>query len=148
MKEIIGATITVSLYDQTQIPAKIDTGADSSAIWASQVSLNQDGSLSFVLFDQSSPFYTGEIIETRHYRRRLVRSSNGTEETRYATKLPIKIGRRTINALFNLSDRSRNQYPILIGRRTLQGKFVVDVSDPGDASRLSNLSINNKKAKL
>ena len=33
-----------------------------------------------------------------------------------------------IKVLFNLSDRSNNNFPILIGRRTIAHKFVVDVS--------------------
>jgi hypothetical protein len=40
----------------------------------------------------------------------------------------MKMAKRKIKVLCNLSDRSQNEYPILIGRRTLSGKFIVDVT--------------------
>ncbi len=47
---------------------------------------------------------------------------------RYRVRLPVKLGGRKIRVLFNLSDRSRNNFKVLIGRRTVVGKFLVDVS--------------------
>ncbi|MGH7239631.1 MAG: hypothetical protein ACREHG_06145, partial [Candidatus Saccharimonadales bacterium] len=44
------------------VPAKIDTGADSSAIWASSIKLDVKGVLSAVLFGNESQFFTGETI--------------------------------------------------------------------------------------
>jgi len=48
------------------VPAKVDTGAESSSIWASQVK-ERNGKLNFVLFDVNSPFYTGEVLVTKDY---------------------------------------------------------------------------------
>ena len=66
--QIIGTTEQIILpdFDGLSVPAKIDTGADSSAIWASSIEEN-DGELSYILFDVSSEFYTGKIIKTRDY---------------------------------------------------------------------------------
>jgi len=46
-----------------RVPAKIDTGADSSSIWASDIT-EQDGKLEFYLFDEQSPYYTGQKVST------------------------------------------------------------------------------------
>ena len=128
---IIGSTEYVSIGTSgryEKIPAKIDTGADSSSVWASNIEITEDGALEFVLFAPKSPFYTGEVFRRKDYKVAVVRSATGEEQIRYRTSFSLKIGGKKVKALFNLSDRSRNNFPILIGRRTISGKFLVDTS--------------------
>ena len=125
---IIGSTEYVSIGKMTKLPAKIDTGADSSSIWASDIKVKEDGTLSFKLFAPKSPYYTGEVLKSKEYTVSVIRSSNGSEQIRYRTTLPIKINGHTVKAALTLADRSRNNFPILIGRRTISGRFLVDVS--------------------
>lgn len=117
---------TVGVFD---VPAKIDTGADLSSIWATNISESSDGLL-FELFGESSPFYSGKklLIPNGAYTITRVSSSFGHKEYRYRVKLPIKIAGKRIRATFTLSDRSEKLYPILIGRRMISSKFYVDVS--------------------
>lgn len=127
--KVIGrnALIDIDGYAQS-VPAKVDTGADRSSIWASDVHVDEQGILSFVLFAPGSPHYTGKQIRKRHFHFAVVRSSNGHAQIRYRVQMPVTIMGRRIRATFYLSDRSRNQFPILLGRKTLHKKFVVDVS--------------------
>lgn len=126
---IIGRNTIVDLVGYAdQIPAKIDTGADSSAVWASNVRVAKNGTLHFTLFGKDSPHYTGEVIKRRQYTVSMVRSSSGHEQIRYRVQLPVRVRGKRIKASFNLSDRSNNDFPILLGRRTLNKKFLVDVS--------------------
>jgi len=138
-KTIIGRNTRVDFIGlATGIPAKIDTGADSSAVWASQISIDETGVLSFVLFGETSEFYTGKTIKTRDFDVAKVRSSSGQTQIRYRTRLVVKIKSRIIKTWFNLSDRSKNRFPVLIGRQTLNNKFLVDVSRytfPGKQNR-------------
>lgn len=108
------------------VPARIDTGAKSSAIWVSKTKETKNG-LDVVFFDKQSPFYTGETICFKEYDQTSVKSSNGAEQARYTIQLSIKIANRRIKARFTLADRSKQSYPVLIGRRVLLGKFVVNV---------------------
>jgi len=125
----IGTNTLIEIINHaTGVPAKIDTGADSSSIWASDIHMSKDGTLSFKLFAEGSPFYTGETISTQSYKVALVRSSSGHEQMRYRAELSVRVKGRRLRILFNLADRSRNAFPILIGRRSLKGKFVVDVA--------------------
>ena len=126
--EVIGSTVVVDIDDIKNVPAKVDTGADTSSIWASQINITEDDVLEFTLFGKSSPFYTGEIIKRTDYKVAVVRSATGEEQVRYRTHLPLRLKGRKINVLFNLSNRSRNNAPILIGKRTIRDKFIVDVS--------------------
>lgn len=128
--DIIGNVEQVSLpeFGLEKIPAKIDTGAESCAIWASDVQLGPDGALSFVFFGSGSRFYTGTRVTANTHRRSLIKNSFGTRELRYKVQLLLQIGDRKIRAWFTLANRANNQYPVLIGRKTLHGKFLVDVT--------------------
>lgn len=127
--EIIGSTELVEVAGIKNIPAKIDTGADSSAIWASNIDMKKNGTLVFSLFDKKSPFYTGERLETKDYKVRNIRSSNGVKQIRYRVTLPLKIGKKSFDTAFTLANRSKNCFPILIGcHAILEGKFLVDVA--------------------
>ena len=111
-----------------KVPARTDTGARVASIWASDISMSEDGKLHYRLFDKQSEFYTGEMLETSDYRVSVVRNSTGQEEMRFRVKIPITLAGKKISASFTLSDRSINSYPILIGRNIINNKFAVDVT--------------------
>jgi glutathione synthase/RimK-type ligase-like ATP-grasp enzyme len=129
-----------------KVPAKVDTGADSSSVWASNIA-EKNGKLSFSLFAPNSPFYTGEVINTRDFEISSIKNSFGHTEFRYKVKLSVEIEGRTIKARFTLSNRSENNFPILIGRRTLHGRFLVDVSIVPAKSRYDILVLKPKLPK-
>ena len=110
------------------VPAKIDTGADGSAIWASDIHLDRQGRLVFKLFGKSSPFYTGKTIRRKTFSAASVKSASGDVIIKFKTPIRIKLGGRIIKVNFGLCDRSTHTYPVLIGRCTLHNKFLVDVS--------------------
>jgi len=126
---VVGPRETVDLpsYGLFEVPAKIDTGADSSAIWASNI-YEENGMLHYVLFDRLSPFYTGQVLIAQKFSVASIKNSFGQTEFRYKVPLKIRLAGRTISVLFTLANRENNSYPILIGRRTLHGKFLVDVA--------------------
>jgi len=129
---IIGRAERICLLDHDasqRIPAKVDTGADLSSIWASSVNAH-NGQLSFTLFGVGSEFYTGKVItlDEGDFRLTRIASSFGHREMRYVVKLRVRILERTFKATFTLADRSSKTYPVLLGRRLMKGKFLVDVS--------------------
>lgn len=127
-KVIIGKAEEVALlqYGVEKVPARVDTGAKTSAIWASDIS-EHDGLLHFVLFDKTSPFYTGTVHKTTQFERIIVASSIGAVQERYKVKFLIRLKGKKIRARFTLADRSEQTYPILLGRNVLYRKFIVDV---------------------
>ena len=128
---IIGRAERIDLpdYSLRGLPAKIDTGADISSLWASDIKETDDGRLQFVLFGPKSEHYTGKMVTLPAEDFKLTRIANsfGQHQMRYKVTLRIRVRNRLIRATFTLSDRSRKTYPILLGRRLLQGKFLVDV---------------------
>jgi D-alanine-D-alanine ligase-like ATP-grasp enzyme len=121
-----------SYKNMKQIPARIDTGARTSALWASNIRHKGD-SVSFTFFGKGSPFYTGKRVVLPITGKRLVTSSMGHEQERIVVTLPILLDGKKMKAKFTLANRSKQTYPILIGRNTLRGVFAVDSSDPGSA---------------
>jgi hypothetical protein len=112
----------------TYVPAKVDTGADSSSVWATNIYVDPDHTLHYTLFGKVSAFYTGQEISTKDFKATMVTNSTGHKQIRYRVRLSMKLEGRRIRVMVTLADRSRNTFPILIGRRTLHGKFIVDVS--------------------
>lgn len=109
-----------------KVPARIDTGARTTSIWASDIK-EQNGRLEYTLFGKASSFYTGEVYSTEYFKKIVVASSNGTTQIRYYIPITIQMKKRRILTHCTLSDRSSQAYPVLIGRNTLRGKFIVDV---------------------
>ena len=126
---IVGSTELIRIQgEHGRFLAKIDTGAANSSIWASDIRIEDDNSLSFVLFAPGSPYYSGIRYTSKHYGVHSVRSSNGSSQIRYWVNIEITINRKTFSCLFHLSDRSSNTIPILIGHSALAGRFLVDCS--------------------
>jgi hypothetical protein len=127
-KKIIGRADMVDLPEigVFAIHAKVDTGAKTSAIWASDIR-EKDGGLTFKLFDKQSPYYTGDELFFDQFERVVVASSIGNEQSRYKVAVLAKLRGKRIRTSFTLADRSQQAYPVLIGRNALRGKFLVDV---------------------
>jgi hypothetical protein len=127
-KSIIGRAEKISLpeADLQGLHARIDTGANTSAIWASQIT-EQDGQLAVVFMGEGHAAYTGSAVLFSTYDQTVVASSTGHKQIRYKVRLLVSIGGRRIRAWFTLADRSTQVYPVLIGRNVLRGKFIVDV---------------------
>ncbi len=146
---LIGRAENVSFpeFNLMDVPARIDTGARTSAVWASDIK-EENGKLSFVFFGEGNPFYTGERVTFETYEEQVVASSNGMAEQRFKVKLLIKIKGRKIRASFTLANRATQVYPMLIGRNVLLGKFIVDVKRGKTQFRAEQRRIADLQAKL
>lgn len=147
-KQVIGREIAVDFAEVKGVPAKVDTGADSSAIWASDIFVDEDHNLHFKLFGTGSPYYTGAEHVTKSFDVTSTKSSLGETALKYRTKISVKLAGRKIKANFGLSERSTHSYPILIGRRTLNGKFVVDVSKSEKLVKISRETTKQLNEKM
>lgn len=127
-KKLIGRAERLSFpqIGVSSLHARIDTGAKTSAIWASNVH-EKNGRLAVTFFGPSSEHYDGVEHYFEKYERSMVASSNGQSEERYKIRLLVTLKGKKIRARFTLADRSSQVYPVLIGRNVLRGKFIVDV---------------------
>lgn len=149
-KSVIGRSIRVDFGKRAiGVPAKIDTGADGSSVWASNVRIDKNGVLKFSLFGKGSPYYNGKVFRRTDYSVAMVKSASGHEIIKYRTHFTITIAGKKIKALFSLSDRAVHNFPVLIGRRTLSGKFLVDVSinEVKDLKKVQTAELNKELVK-
>ncbi len=134
-KVIIGRSEALHFvgFDLPNIPARVDTGAYSSSVHASNVILDEKtGVLSFDLL-AGHPVCKGigYHLEATHFKEVAVRSSFGHTEKRFEVPLRVKLGPKVFTARFTLANRSNNLYPILLGRKLLNHRFMVDSSKAG-----------------
>lgn len=134
--QTIGRSVAIRFPDlgETETYARTDTGAKTSAVWASSVQEVGD-TLEVIFFGEGHPLYTGKPVVFHDFTETVVASSNGTAERRYKVRLLVVVNGRRIRARFTLADRSTQAYPVLIGRNVLRGKFLVDVSIGVEAMR-------------
>lgn len=150
VKTIIGTAEYVWLIDQNikKVPARIDTGARTTSIWATDIKETGFG-VTFVLFAEQSPFYIGQRVVSRQFTKIIVASSTGHIQERYRIPITLQVKGRRIKTFCTLADRSTQAYPILIGRNTLRGKFIVDVQRGSRAlSELDDLRFKELQATL
>lgn len=141
-KIIIGRSDKVDLPELQliDIDAKIDTGANTSAIHYHHAEVIQrDGQdlLHFHLLDPDHPKFNDKEFFVEHFEQRLIKNSFGDSELRYVIKTEIVIFGQTWDIEFSLSNRGNLKFPILLGRKLLRKGFLVDVTK-------TNLSFKKK----
>lgn len=130
LKAIVGRAERIDFPDGAivGVPAKIDTGAYRSSVWASDIRV-KDGILTFKLLGKESEFYSGKECQTDKFEVVEVENSFGHKENRYSISLRVRLGPKVVRSNFTLADRSKKTYPVLIGRKLLRGRYIVDVSE-------------------
>ena len=104
------------------LPARIDTGADMSALDARNVTVRNN------LADFKLGNGYGDLrLQLPVVGWRQVRTSMGIE-ARPVVEIGICLGPKLLRTQATLKDRSQMTYPFLLGRNVLNGGFVVDTS--------------------
>ena len=111
-------------YNSFKLKAKIDTGARTSSIHATNIQIYRKGNSERVKFQiyQSESFLD---IDTKLVSYKKIKSSFGQTETRPTVNMKIQIGRETWLTKITLAQRSKLTYPMLIGRNTLNKKYII-----------------------
>ena len=117
---VIGWRERVSLPDLgiPEFVAKMDTGAHFCALHATEIKV-EHGLVSF-------RFDTGQKLTAKLIGRKEITSSNGATQKRPLIRTRIKIGKKTINSLVTLVDRSKMKDKMLLGRKLLRQRFLID----------------------
>lgn len=128
--KILGSIETISFPEFEAIgnvKAKIDTGAMTGALHCTKVHLKKIHGEEVLYF---SPFDHPEIeVNTKVFKKGIVRSSNGEAEERYFIDTQVKIAGEMYPITLTLADRTVMQWDVLIGKRFLsQENFIVDVN--------------------
>ena len=130
-KQVIGFSDRVDFPDLgwTDIEAKIDTGAYTSALHCTDVTLVPNGDsfqLRFTLIGERGKKKKQFVTDLFQYK--TIKNSFGQSEKRFVIQTRVLIMGRLIRAEFSLANRGTMRFPVLLGRKLLRNKFVVDVS--------------------
>lgn len=113
----------------SSIKAKIDTGAQTSAIHATDITEFARDGAPWVRFTVQ-PWQMNEldevVVERPIHDRRAVRSSSGHSEDRIVVLLDITLCGRTVTSEVTLTSRNEMVFRMLIGREALRYGFIVD----------------------
>ncbi|CAM1369546.1 conserved hypothetical protein [Tenacibaculum sediminilitoris] len=134
--KLIGRVEKISFikWDIEDLPAKIDTGAYTSAIHCKHIE-EKDGLLKFILLCPKTEKYNNKLLQTTKYQVKNIRSSNGKKQKRYVVSTSAVFYGKKYKIKLSLSNRGKMNYPVLIGRKFLNKKFIVDVSQKNIASK-------------
>lgn len=111
------------------LKAKIDTGAQTSALHASNVEeFVRDGVdwVRFTLHPWQDSDLDEVVMERPVHDRRAVRSSSGHTEDRLVVRMDLTLCGRTVPAEITLTSRDEMVFRMLIGREALRHGYVVD----------------------
>ena len=110
------------------LPARIDTGADMSALDARNVTVWKD-----VAYFNLGKRYGGQRLRLPVVEWRRVKTSAGSV-IRPVVEIGICLGPKFLRTRALLGDRSEMSYPFLVGRSVLKGRFMVDASRAKEVS--------------
>ncbi len=111
------------------VKAKADTGAQTSALYAKDISTFKSDGSTWVRFTVHPIQYrydievicTAPVVDER-----VVSDSGGHRERRYVIEVNFIIGSENFKAEITLANRENMSYRMLLGRQALAGRFVVD----------------------
>lgn len=115
-----------------RLPAKVDTGARTSALHAVDVQpeTRADGEwVRFVVPEEVRLTPARRVHQARVHDVREVKSSFGDAERRFVILTTVQMAERHFQVEVTLSDRSEMEFPMLIGRNALRaGRLLVHPS--------------------
>lgn len=125
--------VTLGCVEEVAIPslglkgitAKVDTGAFSGALHATNIELSEDGkTLSYWPLGDAS-----KKVSTTAFRIRRAKSTHGHADTRYVVPVTLSVRGVEYESHVGITNRETMKFPMLIGRRFLRKyAMLVDVS--------------------
>ena len=125
--EIIGWREYIGLpeFGVHRMPAKIDTGARTSALHAENQELFERDGQEWVSFWFPLPGKTRlKQFESRIIDQRKIRNTGGEQELRHIIRTTLTLGRHKWGIEVSLADRKKMEFDIILGRTAIRGKRV------------------------
>jgi hypothetical protein len=126
--EFVGWREVVSLpsFKLTDIKAKIDTGAKTSALHADEIEYITERGKKYVKFLFITEEGKRKIIKSRFLEEREIKSSTGQVTIRPVVKTMIRMGETEFEIEITLIKRDLMGFKMLIGREALNGRFLIN----------------------
>ncbi len=126
--EIVGWRELVALPDLgiTEVRAKIDTGARTSALHAKHIETFERDGMNHVRFHvPASRRHKAFKIETPVHDERAIKNTSGIPETRIVVKTLLVLGRHRWIVDVSLANREQMEFDLILGRTALRGRRLL-----------------------
>ncbi|MDP5232040.1 MAG: 30S ribosomal protein S6--L-glutamate ligase [Cellulophaga sp.] len=114
------------------IKARVDSGAKTSSIQATNIKVFVKGAQEWVKFEVN-PIQDNRSIaincEAKMIDRRIIKSSSGIAEERFVIRVPVKIGENTFDIDVTLANRDTMEFRMLLGREALNNRYIVNPAE-------------------
>lgn len=138
--------VDLPLLGLTNLSAKIDTGAKTSALHATDIeTFARDGApwLRFhTVFDDDAH---DTVVESPVHDRREITNTSGVPEERFIIRTKFRIAGRLWNIDLSLTDRSGMTYRLIVGRSALRRHNIV--VDPSKRNLTQNTAPKRHKGR-
>ncbi len=124
---LIGWKEKISLpeFGLKAIKAKIDTGAKTSALHATDIQVMKRGSKIYVLFSVENDDGKKIHLDVPLIEERIIKSSTGEKTLRPVVETDIQLGTIKIRAQVTLINRDLMGFKMLIGRDAIKNHFLI-----------------------
>jgi len=131
------------------IKARVDSGAKTSSIQATNIKIINKGAQEWVKFEVN-PLQENRSIaiecQARLIDRRMVKSSSGISEERLVVKTPVTLGEETFDIELTLANRDTMEFRMLLGREAISERYIVNPALNYQIQEFSYAEINKKYA--
>ena len=129
--KIIGS-VEWCAFNQLKIPAiraRIDSGAKTSSIQATEIKLikkNDEDWVRFVVYPLQGNSNIKVICRAKLVGKRSIKGSFGISEERLIIKAPVTIGEDTFDIELSLANRNTMEFRILLGREAIANRYIIN----------------------
>tara|TARA_R110002012_G_scaffold263456_1_gene446248 strand:- start:83151 stop:84521 length:1371 start_codon:yes stop_codon:yes gene_type:complete len=131
------------------IKARVDSGAKTSSIQATNIKVFIKGAQEWVKFEVS-PIQDNRSIsihcEAKMIDRRTIKSSSGIAEERYVIRVPVSLGDQTFDVELTLANRDTMEFRMLLGREALNNRYMVNPAENCMIKDYTDAEISKKYA--
>ncbi|WP_298484942.1 30S ribosomal protein S6--L-glutamate ligase [uncultured Maribacter sp.] len=114
------------------IKARVDSGAKTSSIQATNIKVYSKGAEEWVKFD-INPLQENRSIsiecDAKLVDRRMVKSSSGISEERLVIKTAVTLGKDVFEIELTLANRDTMEFRMLLGREAINQRFMVNSAE-------------------
>lgn len=137
-------------FDEFKIPAiraRIDSGAKTSSIQATEIKLikkNDEKWVRFVVYPIQNNSGIKVICRAKLLGKRSIKGSFGISEERLIIKTPITIGEETFDIELSLANRNTMEFRMLLGREAMVNRYLINPSEKRLQKKYTKKEINAK----
>ncbi|NVJ65883.1 MAG: ATP-dependent zinc protease [Gammaproteobacteria bacterium] len=108
-----------------RLPIKIDTGAKTSSLHATDIEVFNKDDSPWVRFKTVNTLGEAITIEAEMFDKREIKSSNGQVQARYVIKTMLEMGGEQWPIQLTLANRKKMRFKMLLGRRAMGNMKVL-----------------------